>query len=546
MLTFILGTGVDFVPVVDQDNMRKRRIEEILYHSKIELYLPDWASQMICAGRILLYLRSDGTLYQIHAYPRSDYRLEHGPDGQIVSATIRYSYRRQFEQGPPRTWWVQLRITSQVIARRELEQRPDLYQPWTPDAVQPNPFGFVPVVECLNVPPAGGRPGEGDFDRLAGHIEAHEEMVGNILDNIAYFSQSPIVSTREAGEVQEQILNQSSYLERESVAYVSGFTRSGVRDDDESSAARYRRRRRHKLKRFIGGFEPDEMIQQLNINPVPQDHVVFADQYERQLREALGGILERGIETATESRVVYGKVASTAARKQKALFKYGLCQLLSMALLAEEALFLASGGELGLPYLGDRTIQFRVGAVYQPTTRDTLDRSIVSRNLMRQGVNAKEALKQVFPDKSESEIAQLVSSGGMPTEFLNDAIAAFGQLVNTFDPATGLPIQDPRSGVPLYYSIVPLISQALEYGSQFAATSQPVTPASTAAESGALAAAPARVSGIRAAIQSNQPAAGYAAPAEGPTPGATVSSSVSSFFNPANSPILNWLRRARP
>ena len=48
--------------------------------------------------------------------------------------------------------------------------------------------------------------------------------------------------------------------------------------------------------------------------------------------ESLGGVYEGGIETATETSIVYGKVQATAAEKQEALYTLGLCEILEMAL----------------------------------------------------------------------------------------------------------------------------------------------------------------------------------------------------------------------
>jgi hypothetical protein len=549
IITFTLGTGVDFIPVKDVSNLRKRLIEQVCDRSQLDISLPSWLAQLMRKGRLLLYLRPDGRLYQIQAYSKEDYRIEQFPDGQYSQVQVVYGYQRRNESGYLTKRWVRLRITEKLIERQEQDHRPNLDQPFTPDSVQANELGFIPCVEVLNVPPAGGKLGDGDFDQISGQIECHDDLIANVLDNLYFFSESPLVTSRDPGEIQEALYRPGdSWEDRESVAYVSGFRESGPRPSR-------RRQRRHKLRRIIGNIEADELFQQLNINPIPQDHLIFADQYERQLRETLGGILERGVETATESRVVYGKVAVTARYKQIALFKYGICKILSMVLLAEEALYVSSKGKIGLPFLGDRTINYRVGAVYQPTTRDVLDRSIVSRNLMRQGVNAKEALKYVFPEKSEQEIAQMVGSGGLPSEYLQDAISILQQIASLFDPATGLPLADPRTGVPLTQVILPFIVNALSYGQQFHTDAGPQSADSSAAESGALGAAPARLAKLfarrvnRVVPGNNQsavelgepPAPGITTGAEG-SGGGSSASAISNFLNLNRSPILNWLK----
>lgn len=131
----------------------------------------------------------------------------------------------------------------------------------------------------------------------------------------------------------------------------------------------------------------------------------------------MGGILERGIETAAETNAVYGKVIANARRKQKALFTHGLCRIFEMALFVEEMLYQVSQGAQGLPNLGDRTVSYRVAPVFVESTNEVNLRSITARNLMKyNGISAKESLKYVFPGKSDSELDSMVSNGGsLPT-----------------------------------------------------------------------------------------------------------------------------------
>jgi hypothetical protein len=137
-----------------------------------------------------------------------------------------------------------------------------------------------------------------------------------------------------------------------------------------------------------------------------------------------------------------GEVLATAAMKEKALFKYGFCALLEMAILAEENLFLATTGKLGLStaqYNLNRKIKYRKGPIFSQGSREKLDNSIIGRNNARAGVNQMESLKEIFPEKSEEEIKAMLR-GGFPTEYLRDLMSTIQVAQNIIDPKTGNPL----------------------------------------------------------------------------------------------------------
>lgn len=551
MITFARGTGVEFLPVIDDTTgTRGAFLTTLIAGNRLDLVIPQMLAWMIREGRILLELYPNGyshrTPYRIKAYKPGDYRLEYDAYGDISAAKYCYSYRSVEPGGKPRIKWVALRVTSLLIEFSDLDQRPDLDQEIAAQSTAPNPLGFLPYVEVLNPPPAGGELGESDFEIVRSQLEVHDEVTSGIVEKILEFSFNPLVTNKPAQSVYEGMYESGgevSAIERNSVAYASGFKISDA----------VRRKRHKRLRKVFGDFELEDRLEQLNINPIPQDHVLFADQYERQLREALGGILERGIETATESRVVYGKVAATAKDKQTALFKYGLCEILSLAILAEEAVYAASKGKQGIPPLGDRSVNYRVGAVFMPTTQDTLNRSIVGRNLTEIGVNAKETLKWCFPDKTETEIDQMVGSGGLPIRYLNQVMAMFTQAnTSLFNPMTQLPYVDPQTGATIAESFIPFILNALRYGLEFNSYPNQSGSDSSRFESAALNAANARIRQQRGNAEptvrpvangDRTGAATNAAPIPDPLPqpGTTVKQSpLPGFFDLSKSPILQW------
>lgn len=568
-LTFVRGTGIVFYAVKDQGNLRKTLIDSIDRASRLKVQIKQMAIRLMKWGRVLLYLRPVGNGgYRIQNYPKDQYRCYYDATGDLESVVIIYSYKKRRPGEKARDAWIKIRITATTIERLESDAQPDFDIDPAPEAsptlsLMPNTLGFIPCVEALNPAPASEDEGISDFEPLRTRIEAHDDLTEAALDNTYFFATSPIITNREASEVSQALgLNDSptkAIGSEESPSWAAGFRDPA---DVPLKVTGRKSRRNRRLKQVLGGFDATEdQIQQLQINALPANQTLYLDGYERQLRESLGGILERGIETATESRVVYGKVAATAREKQDALFTYGLCPLLEMAILAEESIFAASGGQEGIEAIDpDRSVAWRAGEVYAPTANDVNLRSITARNLMKFcGVSAREATKFVFPEKSEAELDGMVGDGGFPSDYLATAIQMFVQLAQTIDPLTQLPVTDPESGAPLYALLIPYIANNLQYGSQF----QSSTPTSgndggPDPNAALLAALLARASAGSAASQSGGgPGRGAPVPGMGglgaaaanganatlPKPGSTVTdNSPNPFWDLSRSPILNAAR----
>ena len=70
----------------------------------------------------------------------------------------------------------------------------------------------------------------------------------------------------------------------------------------------------------------------------------------------------------------------------------------------------SSSGVVGLIPDGDRAIEWRwKGPVFEDGTEDILNSSIVVRNLLELGVNSIEALRYLFPDKTDEERSAMLS-----------------------------------------------------------------------------------------------------------------------------------------
>jgi hypothetical protein len=196
---------------------------------------------------------------------------------------------------------------------------------------------------------------------------------------------------------------------------------------------------------------------------------------------------------------LYGRCAATAEKKAKALFEYGLCKLFAMMIQHEEYLFeqsfatavgltnpepplqeqfedqeefekaqlkyqkeqkkfldtraklfsasIESGqipnGVTGLIPDGSSKVNWRwTGEIFEEDSQGILNNSIVVRNLQELGVDSIEALKYLFPSKTDEERAAMLT--GFPFRMVQQSQQAF----NTFIQMIGQLYQLPHPQMP--------------------------------------------------------------------------------------------------
>lgn len=354
-----------------------------------------------------------------------------------------------------------------------------------------NTMEFIPCVEVLNNPDAFGTEGHGEFDWLSNQIVAHDEMVKNIRANLSFFGNPTLLSSRPKQDIIEKA--DGDAVQRPSISSQSGFqsefslSSSTYKSDNVSrqppgyigkpgSGMR--------VPRVIANLEPTDRVGFITPNAVSSDQARYAEQLRSEIRLALGGIDDLSITnvTATEIKSAYGRVSATAKKKCLQLYTYGICKCFELMIYQEEQIFrkslaFASGikypnppenpddeaqqvkydkqkasyekrlqkaidnavetkeippGVLGLAPDGDRTVMWRwMGPVYEDTTQDKLNQSIFTRNLQELGVDSIEALKYLFPSKTDDEVAGMLS--GFPFRMVGEvqrAMATFIDLVN--------------------------------------------------------------------------------------------------------------------
>lgn len=353
-----------------------------------------------------------------------------------------------------------------------------------------NTMEFIPCVEVFNNPDAFGTDGSGEFDFIANQITAHDEMVKNIRANLSFFGNPTLLSSRPKQDIVE---SDSETAQRPSISSQSGFASnvdlfsSTYKQDPitrQQPGYAGRPGSGMRVPRVIANLEPSDRVGFITPNAVSSDQARFSEQLRSEIRLALGGIDDLSITnvTATEIKSAYGRVSATAKKKCLQLYQYGICKVFELIIFQEEQIFrkslaFASGikypelpqndedpkalekyekqkvkyeqklqqaidtavetreipdGVLGLAPDGDRTVLWRwMGPVYEDTAQDKLNQSIFTRNLQELGVDSIEALKYLFPSKTDDEIAAMLS--GFPFRMVGEvqrAYSAFIDLIN--------------------------------------------------------------------------------------------------------------------
>jgi hypothetical protein len=158
------------------------------------------------------------------------------------------------------------------------------------------------------------------------------------------------------------------------------------------------------------------------------------------------------------------------------------------------------GGVFGLPPDGDREVTYRFqGDVYEDTAYDINQKSIVVRNLQELGVDSVEALRYLFPDKTDLERSEMLK--GFPFRMIQQTQAALQNFLLTLNqlmqsPHPLAPTQplaaDPRLNItPLLYRTFDHLAQELTYSGSYEPSDpsfdpEPGLPGSSGAPGGTL------------------------------------------------------------
>lgn len=407
-----------------------------------------------------------------------------------------------------------------------------------------NSLGFIPAVEIFNhLDCTGESTGRGEFDWLSHQILYHDELVRNIRKNMKFFGNPTLVSSRPKHDIVESGNDNNM---RPTISSAAGFRpmeKAGSPFGGPSPLDG-----QIKVPRVIANLEPTDRVSYMTPDSVSGDQNLYVKQYRSEIRLALGGVDDIDINTAAtayEIKTLYGRVAATAEKKAKALFDFGLCKLMGMMIQHEEYLFqesfaqqmglekpyppleedfqgqepalfaaamelyqvqirdfynardelfrakLESGeippGVVGLIPDGNTKVSWRwTGEVFEDDTQDILNNSIVVRNLQELGVDSIEALKYLFPGKTDEERAAMLS--GYPfrmvqqtQQSVNQFISLLGSLYQLPHPQTpNLPLaSDPNLDITGFlYRSLEFLRKELSYSGRYKPSSTDERPAS--------------------------------------------------------------------
>ena len=404
-----------------------------------------------------------------------------------------------------------------------------------------NSLGFIPAVEVFNhMDCTGEATGNGEFDWLAHQILYHDELTRNIRKNLKFFGNPTLVSSRPRHDLIESGDENSFKPTISSQAGFAPMTGGSMGSTRVSQPFGGRSvDGQIKVPRVIANLEPTDRVQYMTPDSVSGDQNLYVKNYRSEIRLALGGVDDLDINlasTAYEIKTLYGRVAATAEKKAKALFQYGLCKLFALMISHEEHMFresfaaaiglkkpkiplreefqdddkayvdamekyqkailrftqkreeairatLESGempdGVVGLVPDGSTKVSWRwMGDVFEEGTDDILNNSIVVRNLQELGVDSIEALKYLFPNKTDEERAAMLS--GYPfrmvqqtQQSLNSFIGLLGSLYQLPHPQTpDMPLaSDPNLDITGFlYRSLEFLRKELSYSGSYKPT----------------------------------------------------------------------------
>jgi len=563
MTLLMIKKGVYFYCDQDTYKARSKFLDDLIQLNKLDIRFPSIVRNFLIDGCGLFYFRPDPKLkYQIYFFNKNQYRVYHDLNGEIEEVVILYSYKvKNGNLGlPSNTYgqnkrYVRISITAQTITEYEADTELSFdLEPGsliTPKNSRENTLGFIPAVEVLNKPNASGTEGEGEFEPFMQQIVLHDQMMQNIAKNIEFFGNPTLISSRPRSDLVEASDTDRNF--RPTISSQSGFggldspsTRVSDPFGSQSGIGGLR------VPRIIANVEPTDRVGYMTPDPVNGDMNRYALLLREEIRTALGGVDEISISagaTATEIKGLMGRAQATALRKNKSFLSYGFCRLLEMIIYHQEQIFRESfisvmglappkepkeetpeaveryqkrlakyerdvdlaiqtalsenkvpAGVFGLPPDGDRQVSYRFqGDVYEDTAYDINQKSIVVRNLQELGVDSVEALRYLFPDKTDLERSEMLK--GFPFRMIQQTQAALQNFLLTLNqlmqsPHPLAPTQplaaDPRLNItPLLYRTFDHLAQELTYSGSYEPSDpsfdpEPGFPGSSGAPGGTL------------------------------------------------------------
>jgi len=558
MRLFMLRQGVEFYARQDSFNQRREFIRRVVDYNELPSRLESIIDSFLIDGKGLLYFRPSKDLYRIHYFSQDQYRTYYDEDGALEELQIIYSFQVRTPRGfgaalgtdqlggmggrysiggsNGELRWIRLRVFADRIEQSIAPERPQFGEDFVvggPTETVTNSLGFIPATEIFNNRGLQAGSGHGEFDWLGSYILQHDRMVKAIRGNLRFFGTPTLVSSRPRHDLVEPDGDNSTA--RATISSSAGFTglnRGATRVSEPLGGGGYSEGLR--VPRIIANVEAADRVGYITPDPVSGDLTAYAQAYQEMIRSALGGVDDLSISsgaTAYEVRTLYGRVATTATRKNRDLFEYGFCKIFALMIQHEEHIFRESlaralglmkpepvlpetmppdeaaaamekyekalikwqqgvaqaietvkeTGEIpddvvGLIPDGDSRVDWRwMGQVFEDSPQDILNNSIVCRNLQELGVSSIEALQYLFPQKTPEERAAMLS--GYPFRMVEatqrsagifvDMARAMFQVPHPQEPDLPLAADPQLDLVPYIYRTLDHLRRELSYSGQY-------------------------------------------------------------------------------
>lgn len=371
-----------------------------------------------------------------------------------------------------------------------LNAQPEYFQSYNiPNQVFDNPFyPDFPFAICKNIPRKLTDKGAGDFGTVRDQIEEHDDLVAKAHANLKIFSNPTLTTTRSAQEVLDDAFNPLN-----NTPYWAGAnTWAGQNKYTSIQSQSSYSTQPYVIPSIIGNIRDNERFGYIQSpDAVNGDQNLWIKQLREEIHWTLGGVDPLGISASAtfgEIKSLFGRIENTAQKKSNALLgQNGLCKLFTQIIEREEKKckftivnYLVSkylqgdpvvdpsqitflqdeqyrtiyayltqqlGLKLpGLPPMGDSTCSWRyTKQVFEDTTRDLLDRSIVYRNAREDGISQEVAIRQMYPNMTDSEIRNSMS--GFSPRVVNDGVQGIQSALQLFQELSQIPDpQNPKVG----------------------------------------------------------------------------------------------------
>lgn len=398
--TLFIKKGIELVPSADDEYAtRAKFLAASFTRNQTHLHLDDIWRKGAITGAVLLYIRPNGENYRLHYYSAKEFKPYFNIDGDLVQVDLKGEYLR----GDERIYTL-IRINLFTITQWESGIGIDTS---LPGVITDNPYGFLPCVLINNKSNGIGKLGRSEFDGSEHAIVEHDWLVNQVHGNLGFFGSPIVVTSRSAVELRE-----ANILITPDVASSGGYY--------PGSGYTQRNKERIKLRSIIDNFESGETFAFTTPQAIDSEAINTIADYARQLRIVLGSVDEGSLTSSVgvmrqpeELRSALAFAIATASKKATIYFTYGIAAAYSLMLQMAET-------DKILPSISrDKTVNWRyLGDIWWKSSRDVLHDSIVGRNLLRLGVNVRETLRTIYPEKNDSELDDLLR-GGFAYEFLN-------------------------------------------------------------------------------------------------------------------------------